>query len=106
MEYDLRKGQSAKLEGEGLRTIMSQCFGRVEEKDGRMVSSFGAITKVEVKLLDKTRIDVSAEMNKSAPADIQLETIKRWNAFLVQATGFTSKERGKRAQKKAKEGKL
>ena len=34
------------------------------------------------------------------------ETIKKWNEFLQQVTGFTSKERRNRLQKKAKEGKL
>jgi hypothetical protein len=38
--------------------------------------------------------------------DVQGETLRRWNVFLEQATGFTSKERSKRLQKKAKEGKL
>ncbi|HPD08781.1 MAG TPA: DUF5611 family protein [Methanomassiliicoccales archaeon] len=34
------------------------------------------------------------------------DTIKRWNDFLERATGFTSKERRNRLQKKAKDGKL
>jgi len=33
-------------------------------------------------------------------------TIKAYNTFLEKVTGYTAKERGKRAQKKAKEGKL
>jgi hypothetical protein len=75
-------------------------------KDGKLTSSFGAITKLEAKIIDKSKIEISAEMDKIAAPEVQADTIKRWNTFLERATGFTSKERGKRMQKKAKDGKL
>ncbi|HUL40005.1 MAG TPA: DUF5611 family protein [Methanomassiliicoccales archaeon] len=106
MEYEVRKGHYPKIEGDGLKDIMGMTFGNVKEEGGRLVSSYGAITKVEAKVLSKTAIDIASESDKTKPLDVQAETIKRWNVFLEQATGFTSKERSKRLQKKAKEGKL
>lgn len=106
MEYDVRKGHYPEIEGDGLKNIAVECFGSAEMKDGELTASFGAITKLEAKILDKNRIEISTEMNKAAAADVQADTIKRWNIFLERATGFTSKERGKRLQKKAKDGKL
>jgi hypothetical protein len=106
MEYDVKKGHYPKIEGDGLKDIMGMTFGNVKEEGDKLVSSYGAITKVEAKLISKTALDIASESNKDAPLDVQAETVKRWNMFLEQATGFTSKERSKRLQKKAKEGKL
>jgi len=106
MEYDIRKGHYPKIEGDGLKDVMGMTFGNVKVEGDKLVSSYGAITKVEVKVLSKTALDVVSESDKNAPLDVQGETLRRWNVFLEQATGFTSKERSKRLQKKAKEGKL
>lgn len=106
MEYEVKKGHYPKIEGEGLKDIMGMTFGNVKVEGDKLVSCYGAITKLEVKVLSKTALDVVSESDKTAPLDVQAETIKRWNAFLEQATGFTSKERSKRLQKKVKEGKL
>jgi hypothetical protein len=45
-------------------------------------------------------------MDPTVPDDVAGSTIKAFNTFLERVTGYTAKERGKRAQKKAKEGKL
>ena len=106
MEYDIRKGHYPKIEGDGLKDIMGMTFGNVKMEGDKLVSSYGAITKVEAKVLSKTALDVVSESDKTASLDVQADSVKRWNVFLEQATGFTSKERSKRLQKKAKEGKL
>ena len=106
MEYEIRKGHYANIEGDKLKAIMSSMLGNVREKDGKLVGSYGALTSVEVKVLSKNAIEVTSVSNKDAPLDVQAESIKHWNQFLEAATGFTSKERSKRLQKKAKEGKL
>ncbi len=106
MEYDIRKGHYASIEGDRLRDIMSSIFGVAKVEGDKFVSSFGAITRLEVKVLSKTSMDITSTTDKAASIDVQTETVKRWNKFLEQATGFTSKERSKRLQKKAKEGKL
>jgi hypothetical protein len=106
MEYDIRKGHYASIEGDKLKQIMSSVFGNVKVEGDKFVSSFGAITRLEVKVLSKTAMDISSTTDKTVSIEIQTETVKQWNKFLEQATGFTSKERSKRLQKKAKEGKL
>ena len=106
MEYDIRKGHYASIEGDNLKEIISSVFGNAAVEGDKIVSSFGAITRLEVKVLSKTLMDVSSVTDKTASLEVQTETVRRWNRFLEQATGFTSKERSKRLQKKAKEGKL
>jgi hypothetical protein len=106
MEYDIKKGHYSSIEGDLLKEIMSSVFGNVKAEGDKLVSSFGAISRVEVKVLSKTAMDISSTTDKTAPIEVQTETVKQWNKFLENATGFTSKERSKRLQKKAKEGKL
>jgi hypothetical protein len=106
MEYDVRKGHYATIEGDGLKNIMIECFGGAQEKEGTLTTSYGAITRLDAKVISSSKLDVSANMDKAAATDVQAETIRRWNLFLERATGFTSKERGKRLQKRAKDGKL
>lgn len=106
LEYDIRKGHYSKLEGDGLKNVLTEAFGSAKEEGGRWVSSYGAINRVEARLISKTVIEIVSDTDKSKPLDVQADTIKHWNIFLEGATGFTSKERGKRLQKKAKEGKI
>jgi hypothetical protein len=70
-----------------------------------VISSFGALDRLEAKPLSKSSLYVVTKMNKDVTDEVGLETIRLYNQFLEKATGFTAKERGKRAQKKAKEAK-
>lgn len=106
MEYELRKGHYSRIEGEGMKDLMGMAFGNVKVEGDKLVSCYGAIARVEVKVLSKMAVDIVSVTDKTAPPDVQADTVKHWNLFLEQATGFTSKERSKRLQKKAKEGKL
>lgn len=106
MDYDIKKGNYANLEGDGLRKMMEAAFGSVTVEGDTCVSSYGAMTRIEVRLLSKTSMDISAVTDKNASPEVASDTIKKWNEFLERATGFTSKERRNRLQKKAKEGKL
>jgi hypothetical protein len=106
MDYDIRKGHAAKIEGDGLKNLMIEVYGSAREQDCFVVSSCGAMTMLKAKMLTKNALEVSIETDKSAAPDVHMDTVKKWNIFLERATGFTSKERSKRLQKKAKEGKL
>jgi hypothetical protein len=64
------------------------------------------MTHLEAKLKDKTTLIVNTTTDTKAKADVASDTIKQYNVFLEKATGFNSKERRTRLQKKAKEGKL
>ena len=105
-EYEGRRGHQENAQPEKLRAIMQEIFGNVQEKDGKLVSSFGAIKEIRAWPGKKNALVVDTEMDPSVANDVAQATIKAYNTFLERATGVTSKERGKRVQKKAKEGKL
>ncbi|MDD1772646.1 MAG: DUF5611 family protein [Methanomassiliicoccales archaeon] len=106
MDYDIKKGNYGNIEGDGLRSMMELAFGSAKMEGDTCVSSYGAMTRIEVKIKSKTSLDINTVSDKNVSVDIATETIKRWNAFLEEVTGFNSKERRNRLQKKAKEGKL
>ena len=106
MKFDIKRGHGALLEGDGLKNLMVESFGDVREENGAYVTSFGATTRFEVKLLSKTALEVSSESDKNASEEAMKESTRKYNDFMLRATGFSSKERSKRMQKKAKEGKL
>jgi hypothetical protein len=105
MDYDIKKGKFADIEGDGLRRITEETFGNANVEGDMVVTSFGALDRMETKIISKTALSVCTKMKKDVSEEVATETIKRYNQFLEAATGFNAKERGKRAQKKAKEGK-
>jgi hypothetical protein len=106
MEFDIKKGKGAALEGDGLKNLMKDIFGKVTEENGAYVTSFGATSRFEVKLISKSILSVASTSDKGASLDAMKESNQKYNEFMERATGFTTKERSKRLQKKAKEGKL
>jgi hypothetical protein len=105
-EYEVRRGHQDNIQPDKLKVHMQQIFGSVEERDGKLVSSFGALKEISAWTSGKNVLSVDTQMDKTVPDDVAKSTIKAYNTFLEVATGYTAKERGKRAQKKAKDGKL
>ncbi len=105
-EYEVRRGHQDNIQPEKLRAHMQQNFGSVQERDGKLVSSFGALKEITAWPSGKNVLSVDTVMDKTVTDEMAHNTIKAYNTFLEAATGYTAKERGKRAQKKAKEGKL
>jgi hypothetical protein len=105
MDYDIKKGKYADVEGDGLRKVVVEIFGNATMEGDLVVASFGALDRLETKVISKTSLSVCTKMKKDVSEEVATETIKRYNQFLEAATGFNAKERGKRAQKKVKEGK-
>jgi len=106
MEFDIKKGHGSSLEGDGLKELMKSVLGNVKEENGTLVASFGATTRFEVKLVSKTALSVVSTSDKNASTETMMESNRKYNEFMEKATGFNAKERSKRLQKKAKEGKL
>ena len=102
-EYELKRGFGKTLEGDGLRRIAAETFAQAGTDDGRVVVSFGAIERM-VAWTDGKRLFVDTAMKVGAPDDVATETIKAYNTFLEKATGYTAKERSKKAQAAAKKG--
>ena len=105
-EYEVRRGHQENIEPEKLKAHMKEVFGNVEERDGKFVSSFGALKEIAAWPVKKNVLGIDTKMDTTVANEVAQNTIKSYNTFLENATGFTSKERGKRLQKKAKAGKL
>lgn len=98
-EYDIKRGHYEKIEGDRLETLMRDIFGNVDKDGEKLVSSFGAMEKISVWGSGKKAIYVETKMNTKVDGKTASDTIRMYNQFLEMATGFTAKERRKRASK-------
>ena len=107
MDYDSKKGWFKNIEGDLLAQLMEEVFGNVTSEGETLVSSYGVMDRIEVQVLAKDKMTI-VTVNKDGPVsdDDILDSKRRLNVFAEKATGFDAKARMKRAQKKAKEGKL
>ena len=107
MDYDIKKGGYKNIEGDLLAQLMQEVFGNVVAEGETLVSTYGVLERIEVKVLAKDKMEI-VTVNKPGTAtdDEILDSKRKLNAFAEKATGFDAKARMKRAQKKAKEGKL
>ena len=107
MDYDIKKGWYKNIEGDLLAQMMQEVFGNVTAEGDTLVSTYGVLERIEVKVLAKDKMEI-VTVNKPGTAtdDEILDSKRKLNAFAEKATGFDAKARMKRAQKKAKEGKL
>ena len=107
MDFDIKKGCYKNVEGEALPSLMKEVFGDVKKEGDAYVSAYGIMTRIEVRVVSKERLDI-VTVNRSGPMTDEeiIESKRKLNEFAFKATGFDAKARMKRAQKKAKEGKL
>ena len=107
MDYDIKKGWYKNIEGDLLAQLMQEVFGNGVAEGETLVSTYGVLERIEVKVLAKDKMEI-VTVNKPGTAtdDEILDSKRKLNAFAEKATGFDAKARMKRAQKKAKEGKL
>ncbi len=101
-KYDVKRGHYKNIEGDKLEEMMEKYFGDVREEDEKLKAEYGAIDHLEVWTEGKTGLWVDMEMDPEVENSVAQETIKKWNKFLLEATGFNAKKRRKRAKKKAK----
>lgn len=101
--YELRRGWAKNLAGDNLRSIGAETFGSAKVEDGKVVASFGACTRLTV-WTDGKSLFVETEMNPQVDNETAQKTISAFNRFLEAATGYSSKDRAKRAQQSAKAG--
>lgn len=108
-EYEVKRGMTKDLP-ERIAAGFADIFEmKPEEKDGHYSISYGSMSCLEVWAGEKNKtVVVNTETNKDvlalpdAEADaIILDTNKRFRQYLDMITGFTTKERVKRAKKAA-----
>ncbi|MEE9151648.1 MAG: DUF5611 family protein [Thermoplasmata archaeon] len=102
--FDIKRGHYKNLERAGLEKIMSEIFGGVEKEGEKYKANYGAMKPITVWFKSKKELCVDIITERDVSDDIAMKTIKAKNVFLQKATGFSSKERSKRLQKKAKKG--
>jgi hypothetical protein len=103
---DIKRGHYKNIEGAGLENIMTEVFGDVQKDGDKFKVNFGAMKPITVWVKSKKELVVDITTATDVSDDEVMKTIKAKNDFLLKATGFSTKERSKRLQKKAKEGKL
>ena len=102
-QHDVKRGQEKNLQPPTLKALVQDTIGSASEEQGKIVSSFGALAKLTA-WFDGRSLCVETQMRTDVPNEVAGETIKRYNSFLERATGYTAKQRAKKAQEKAKKG--
>jgi hypothetical protein len=97
--FDIKRGNNVKVEGENLRVLMDSVFGNCELVDGWYTSRYGAMQPIKAKMVSKKELAVEIFTEKIPESEV-LDTMRKRNAFLEEATGFNSKERLKRLKQK------
>lgn len=72
-----------------------------EQTADSVTARYGAIDSLTARP-GKGELLVELRMNPQVPNDVAAETIRRYNRFLETLTGYSAKERAKKAQKAAK----
>jgi hypothetical protein len=99
-EFQVKRGHTKDLAGHVEKAFI-ECFGvRPEKGDGLYAITYGALSRMEVRIGEGGKaVTVNTVSRKDADEATILDTNRRFRTFLDQVTGFTSKERVKRAKK-------
>lgn len=82
-----------------IRSLLEKNFpAEIKDDNGKFAISYGAFKRLTV-WLDEKMLCVDTESNKDVTDEVFLDTNKRYRVFLEEATGFTAKERLKKAKK-------
>ena len=93
--YDFKRGHKKGLDN--IAKIMKDIFGEVREENGHLISSFGALVRIEV-WIENGKMAAETE-SKKVESSLAQETLRKWNDFLFRVTGYTAKERKKKMTK-------
>jgi hypothetical protein len=104
-EFQVKRGYTKDLAGDVEKAFIELFGVRPEKADGAYAISYGALSRMEVRIGEGGKsVTINTVSRKDADEATILDTNRRFRTFLDRVTGFTSKERVKRA-KKAVEGK-
>jgi hypothetical protein len=103
-EYQIKRGYTKTLTDSMAQGLRDQ-FGAEPRasSEGRYTITYGALLRLEVwpGAEGKTLI-VDTEANKDADDETIIDTNRRFRNYLQQVTGYTAKERAKKAQQALK----
>ena len=106
--FEVKRGLPKKLASEGgLAGLASKHFDSVDGQGDAFSGSHGIMTNItgEYNSLGKLVVDVSQErpdFDNPDAMSVAMDSRRRWSAFLDEATGYTSKQRGDKAKEFAK----
>ncbi len=100
--YPVRNTHRAHLTPDDLLPKARAAFENAQIENGAVVARFGALVRLTAQA-DGKELKVDVTMDPKVPEAVAQDTIKRYNQFLADATGFTAKERAKRLRKSAGE---
>jgi len=99
-KYPVRNTHRAHLSAAELLPIARTAFENAEVEGAAVVAHFGAIVRLSAQAEGKDLL-IDVTMDPKVPEAVAADTIKRYNQFLADATGFSAKERAKRLRKSA-----
>ncbi|MBR1368680.1 hypothetical protein RJ53_03825 [Methanocalculus chunghsingensis] len=100
-EYPVKRGQTKDLEERLIKGFVDIFGVEAEEKDGHYSIAYGAIKRLEVWPGEKGKtVFVDTESDINASDDLILDSNKKFRVYLDLITGFSTKERVKRAKPK------
>jgi hypothetical protein len=102
-DYPVKRKNKKILKEGSLKELMEKYFENVSESGEYISASYGAMKSIKAKF-DGNALWVETETDPSVSDDVALDTVKVYNKFLEEATGYTAKERKKLLNKLAKEG--
>jgi hypothetical protein len=98
-EYPIKRGLTKDLEARAVAELKN-CFGAEPEKTaiGYRIRS-GALTRLDVVIGPGNKsVIIDTESNLTTTDDVIIDTNKRFRKYLDAVTGFSTKERVKRAK--------
>jgi hypothetical protein len=99
-EYVFKRGFK-KGAHERVLEALKDCFGvDVKEYDEEYVLSYGALRKLTIRISDTLLVET--ESMEGIPDELIVDTNTRFRCFLEKATGYTAKQRAKKAQEAVK----
>ncbi len=97
MEYSFKRGFKPDIIR--IQKVLKEEFSdQIEEEDGKLIFSYGALKKGEVWIENK-HLFVLTESSPNVSDEMVLDTNKRFRNFLEKATGYTAKHRMEMARK-------
>ena len=104
-EYPVKRGLTKDLT-ERMTAELKKCFGaEPTENAGTYRISYGALKRLDVKAgAGNKTVIIDTESNMNVSDEIILDTNKRFRKYLDAVTGFSTKERVKRAKGEATDG--
>ena len=97
-QYPVKARNHPPLTPQRIEEVARREFSVVARDGDAVHASFGAIADLKGWVSAKA-LAVELRMDPSVAPEVQGETIRRYNRFLEELTGFSSKERAKRLKK-------